>query len=162
MRYDISLDRLKELLHYDPETGLFKWLDDRNCGVKFEIAGSLSNQGYAVIHIEGYTYLSHRVAVFYMTGKWPELDIDHINGIRNDNRFVNLREVDRKTNIRNRKGPNKNGSTGLLGVSKCKSKFRSQIIVNGERIHLGVFPTPEKAHKVYLKAKVRYHPGACV
>lgn len=162
MKYDITLGRLKELISYDPETGLFKWLDDRNCGVKFQKAGSLSNQGYVTIHIDGHIYQSHRVAIFYMTGIWPKSCVDHINCIRNDNRYVNLREIDHKTNIRNRAGPNKNGSIGMLGVSKCGTRFRSQIIVNGERIHLGVFSTPEKAHEIYLKAKCKYHPGAYV
>lgn len=161
MKYDITHSRLKQLLDYDPETGVFTWLDDRNCGVKHKVAGSLSNQGYITMSIDGNHYSAHRVAIFYMTGIWPKI-VDHINCIRNDNRYINLREIDHKTNIRNRAGPNRNGSIGMLGVSKCRNRFRSQIVVNGERIHLGVFSTPEKAHEVYLKAKCKYHPNAYV
>jgi len=96
--------RLKELLHYDPKTGEFTWLVDRTNGRKAgDAAGSL-REGYRTIGVDGTQYYSHRLAVLYMTGAWPDagLHVDHINREKHDNRWENLRVVSRSKNMRNR------------------------------------------------------------
>ena len=88
-----------------------------------------------------------------MTGKWPEHQIDHINGIKDDNRFCNLREATNSQNNANKKKTIKNVS-GYKGVYKDGNRWRSQIEINGKKIHIGRYETPEEAHAAYVtKAK---------
>lgn len=94
--------KLKEILEYCPETGLFTWLikisKKNNVG---GIAGSKTTKGYTQIIIFGKNYKASRLAFFYMTGKWPMDEMDHINRIRNDDRWINLRDVTAKENVAN-------------------------------------------------------------
>jgi hypothetical protein len=96
-----------------------------------------------------------------MTGSWPTNDIDHLNGIPSDNRFCNLRDVPRRVNNENHRKAKRTNKTGLLGVDFRPSinKWAAQIQVNGAKIYLGVFDTPESAHDAYLSAKRQYHEG---
>ena len=94
--------------------------------------------------------------------KWPNFDIDHINGDRKDNRIVNLRDATAKINAQNiRKAP-VNSSTGYLGVTKKGSKYRAQISLNGSKKHLGYFDTAEEAHERYVEMKRILHPGCTI
>ena len=96
--------RLKELLHYDPETGAFTWRVDRTNGRRAgDLAGS-TREGHITIGVEGTQYYAHRLAVLYMTGKWPKagMHVDHINRQKADNRWCNLRVVSHSKNMRNR------------------------------------------------------------
>lgn len=114
------------------------------------------------ITLKGKDYLSHRLAWFYMTGAWPEQEIDHINGVRDDNRFANLREADRQINCQNVRKPYKNNRTGLLGVKPSLGKFVARIYVDGKERHLGTFKTPGLAHAAYVAAKRELHKGGTI
>lgn len=156
----LTAARLRELFAYDPETGIFAGLQNRS-GRKMigRVAGHLMSCGYWRMGIDGRKYLAHRMAWLYMTGEMPGFEVDHINGNRLDNRFANLRLADFFHNQQNRRGPQRNSTTGLLGVTKSGNQWGAQITSKGRRIHLGRFKTADEAYGVYLKAKRELHPG---
>ncbi len=144
---DITAERLQELLHYDPETGIFTWKVRTSRSVKVgDVAGCQGGHGYQQIRIQSRNYLAHRLAWLYEHGEWPEDQIDHINRIRTDNRIANLREVSHKQNLQNA-GKYSNNTSGYPGVSWNKriSKWRARIKHNYKYIHLGYFTTIEEA-----------------
>lgn len=166
MKKELSAERLRELLHYQPETGLFMWLTSRGGAVKAgALAGTLNTWGYAQIKIDGRLHLAHRLAWIYMTGKWPEKDIDHVNRVKSDNRWVNLREVTASQNMQNRL-MYRNNTSGFRGVSWSRqaNRWQARIKVSGKLIHLGYCNTPEAASVVYKAAAERMHthrPTCC-
>lgn len=160
----LTAERLRELLHYDPETGAFtrRIACGGRGGKKFKpgsVVGSRTSLGYLETQIDGTRALLHRLAVLYMTGRWPLDQVDHQNGMRSDNRWTNLREVDNRTNIENRRRPNKNNRSGWLGCHYARGRWTAQITVNRKRVILGSFVTPQEAHAAYLGAKRRLHVG---
>lgn len=154
---------LKELLHYEPSTGLFYWkrlpakTRNRKPG---DVAGYTDPQGYIKIKIAGRLYMAHRLAWLYVHAEWPTSSIDHINGARDDNRLLNLRVVAPAVNSQNRKGANSNSLTGLIGVSKHGRGYRASIWKGKKLERIGPFDTPEEAHAAYLDAKRLIHPEA--
>lgn len=158
----LTQKRLKELLHYDPETGLFTWLKRvANCVKIGEIAGGKTNRGYIRLRVDGKKYLANRLAFLYMTGKWPTNEVDHENTIRDDNSWKNLRDATRSQNCQNKKKARSDSKTSSLGVSfhKANKKFTARIQEpNGERIYLGSYLTLEEAAAAYLVAKRELHP----
>lgn len=164
----LTQERLKQLLHYDPKTGVFTWLPNRNRrNSRADRIGkpagyARKKDGYIGVHLEGHQYLAHRVAWLYVTGSWPEGEIDHIDISRSNNAFENLRMVSRSVNMQNRQKARKNNTTGLLGVSRRSNGFRAVIHTDGKRISLGTYPTPEQAHQVYVEAKRRAHVGCTI
>lgn len=160
----ITAERLRELLHYDPETGIFTRRipsGGRNWK-KFPAGsrvGSLTKLGYVEAGVDGESYLLHRLAILYTMSRWPLDQVDHINGKRADNRWSNLREVDNTTNIENRWRPNKNNRSGFLGVHFESGKWVAQITVMRECIFIGRFGTPEEAHAAYITKKREVHKG---
>ena len=150
---------LHSLFHYDPLTGLFTRLQAPNWGVVGTVAGCTSKTtGYVQIKYKYKKYLAHRLAFLYMTGKFPEFEIDHKNGVRSDNCWMNLRESTRPENAHNIGGAKVTSKTGVLGIYKSGGKFAARIGVNNARIYLGTFNTPELAHAAYLQAKNELHP----
>jgi len=150
----LTYEEVKEMFDCDPEKGILIW-KTRPVNSKYligTIAGWINkSSGYVMVKIKRKDYRSHRIIWFLMTGKWPENQIDHINGIRNDNRFCNLREA---TSSQNNANSSKRNSTGYRGVHKDGKKWRAQIRMNKKNIHLGLYDTPEEAHTVYVaKAK---------
>jgi hypothetical protein len=156
------------LLRYEPETGCFFWKfregarasdNTRRAG---KAAGWRDEKGYVRIEIYKRTYKAHRLAWAYMTGSWPDGEIDHINGIPNDNRWVNLRAATIGQNQRNRGKPRSNTS-GYKGVSFDKStqKWRATIGVDGRHHYLGLFATAEEAAIMYQTAAVQMHGEFC-
>jgi hypothetical protein len=139
----ISQTQLKQLINYDPETGLFTRADGR-------VAGYNDGQGYLQLEIAGRKYRAHRLAWFYMTGKWPKI-IDHINLIRSDNRWSNLREVSSRESNLNRRLFKTNRS-GIKGVSwnTRRNLWRATIKVDGKLYCLGFYET------IALAAAARY------
>lgn len=147
-----------DLITYDPETGLFTWrtrsghdavrFNSRYAGKQ---AGTINNKGYRMIKINRKTVLAHRLAWFLTNGKWPTKHIDHINGVKTDNRIDNLRECTHPENMQNRsgvKGYHFHNQTG---------KFQAHITVNHKFISLGLFRTEEDASAAYAEAKKKYH-----
>ncbi len=153
----ITLEELKELLSFNPDTGEFTWLVNRGRSKKGTTAGSTSSKGYRTIKLKGNDYKAHRLAWLYHYGHWPEVSIDHINCSRSDNRISNLREATEAENRQNLSSPYYN-STGYPGVSKNWDRWMAKITLNGVQKYLGTFDTPEEAHLAYLKAKEELHP----
>jgi len=142
-----TLDRLKELLHYDPLTGIFTWRVNK-IGVKAgRIAGCKKDNGYTAIRIDGTLFFAHRLAWLYMTGQAPDLFIDHIDGNRANNQIANLRIATHKQNSENLRRPSARNSSGYRGVyyQKQTKKWVAQIGHHGKLYNLGSFLTPEDA-----------------
>jgi hypothetical protein len=149
----ITQEEVKELLDYNPDTGVFTWKVRRGGSVSVgDIAGTLHHTSYLLIGIKGKIYSAHRLAWLYMTGNWPKQDIDHINGNRVDNRFDNLRDVSSRENSSNTY-KHRNGKLVGCSYHRCHKKWMAQIVINGENIGLGFFPTEQEAHQAYLTAK---------
>ena len=158
---NITPEILKSLLDYCHETGIFRWKVDRK-GVKAgDIAGCIRKDPgnpYRLIQVCQRTYGAHRLAWLYMTGKWPEDQIDHINQVKSDNRFCNLREVDTVGNARNRKRPADNTS-GCIGVNwhRRDGKWQAKITIHGKTLFLGKFTDIEDA--IYARKQAEIDHG---
>ena len=154
----ISHKELTDIIYYNPDTGIFTWKISPSASIKAgEIAGSIYD-GYVRIMIRGRNYRAHRLAYFYMTGEHPKEQVDHINGIRNDNRWSNIRECYQNENQQNRKKLT-NNTSGYIGVSWNTKiqKWHARIGHCKKIIHLGFFDTAEEAYEAYLNAKSKYH-----
>jgi len=134
----IKQKELRRILHYDAKRGVWKWRVSRGTAGKGSIAGSANSHGYRSIKINGKLYKSYRLAWFYICGYFPEHDVDHINRVRDDDRWCNLREVSRTCNLRNTGNPCINTS-GVKGVDWVKraGKWRARIKGNGKSKSLG-------------------------
>ena len=160
---ELTQEYLKDHFYYNKKTGVFVkkiYFDKRGRKRGGKEHGSLCENGYIILMINYKRYLSHRLAWFYVKGEWPENEIDHINGIRSDNRFCNLREASRSQNQQNRKKAQLNNkSTGIIGtyVERATGKFYSSITLNRKQKRLGTFNTVEQAHNAYIKAKRELH-----
>lgn len=156
----VPIEKLNEMLRYEPDTGLIYWKVSRKGGRARagSIAGHVGCRGYIKITVGGEFLLAHRVAFALLRGAWPENEIDHINGIKSDNRIGNLREATKKQNQAN-KGVLKSSYTGLKGVSfrKARNKFVARISNGEKRIFLGLFETAQEAHEAYCKAAKEMH-----
>lgn len=151
-------NRLHELLKYDSESGIFTWKVRTSKRVKKgQIAGTVKDDGYIRIRIDGTLYLAHRLAWLYHYGTFPENEIDHINRNKSDNRIGNLRDVDRVTNAIN-KDLQSNNESGVAGVrwSKGSNKWRAYIGVEGKTIQLGYFVEFHEAVNARKNAEVLY------
>jgi HNH endonuclease/AP2 domain len=141
-------------LHYDRKTGEFRWRKCFHNKIRAgDLAGTIQAQGHRFICIDRRCYREHRLAWFYMTGRWGPPNIDHLDGDPSNNRWSNLRRATRSQNNANRRRP-RNNTSGFKGVHLCQSsgKWRALIGKNGHIIHLGRFPTPQAAHEAYVAA----------
>lgn len=156
----LTAEALRELVHYDPDTGLFfakKSFGKLPAGRR--IGHVCKSNGYLILSVKHRLYRAHRLAWLYMTGNWPIDRIDHINGVKLENRFSNLREATDAGNNHNRHRAQSNNRFGLHGVYvHPKGKFLAHIRVNKKKIHLGSFDTPGQAEAAYLAAKLVHHP----
>ena len=107
--------------------------------------GASHSKGYRRIRIDGGLYYEHRLSVLYMTGEWPDDQVDHENGEGTENWWDNLRDATGAQNQANR-GPNRNNKVGLKGVSERDDRYEARIMANGTETRLGTFDTPEEAH----------------
>lgn len=148
-------ERLKELLHYDSEIGIFTWA--KSGAKKGNIAGNINRRGYRRIWIDDKQYKASRLAWLYMEGYWPEHEVDHRNRIKHDDRWENLRHVSRQCNIRNRyiQNNNKSGITGVCWKKRDK-KWMAHITISGKNIYLGYFNSRFDAAKARWNAEVKY------
>lgn len=146
----ITQQELKRLLWYHAESGVFRWRFARAAHIKpWDMAGSKDNHGYIKIMIRQRLFKAHRLAWLYAYGEMPSEQIDHINGVRTDNRIENLRLVSNKHNQEN-VGPRSNNSTGFRGVSfnQKSRRYEAYITNNRKKISLGMFESPEIAASV--------------
>lgn len=158
-----DLEMIRSLLTYDRETGVFVW-NRRNVigswNQKFagKVAGTVCDRGYIYICINKRKFSAHRLAWLYVTGEWPELEIDHKNTIKGDNWFDNLRLATFFQNQQN-KGLVPYNSSGLKGVSWRSDRdcWRAVINANGRFIHLGHFSEKKDARIAYTKAATELH-----
>lgn len=150
--------RLRELLDYNPETGLFKWRVSRGTASAGSIAGSKGEEGYICIGIDGSIYKAHRLAWLYSHGVLPDEQIDHENCIRDDNRLTNLRIATPKGNADNASKRSDNKS-GVKGVSwkASHSKWVAQASHMGKVKHLGIFEDLEDAKRVVMEFREKNH-----
>lgn len=156
---NLTQERLKALVHYDPDNGFFTWNMKRRRCRPGDMAGCRMKHGYICIRIDDILYTAHRLAWFYMTGQWPADQIDHINGVRHDNRFANLREATNLENTQNCVGTlRRSNKSGYTGVRKDRDKWVAEIKTNYKGKYLGRFDTAEEAYAAYLKAKHELHP----
>ena len=154
----ISRTEIKELFDYSSKTGVFINKINRSpTARKGCIAGSITDQGYIVINIKGNRHKAHRLAWLIMIGEWPEKQIDHKNGIRDDNRWNNLRLATNSQNHANGK-LYKNNTSGYKGViwSKEKKKWRADVRFYGETKFLGYYDNIKSAAEAYKKAAQKY------
>lgn len=158
-RNDLTAERLREVLNYTPDTGIFtRKIKTSTKTCIGEIAGCITSRGYWVIIIDKTPYLAHRLAWLHQYGVWPKEGIDHANGIKTDNRIVNLREATQAENVQNTKAK-KEGGQYALGTSyrKHTGRWDAVIGVNWKQKYLGNFATQEEAHQAYAAAKLKYH-----
>lgn len=158
----LTKERADEVFTYDRVAGKIYWKIQLNPrGPVGNIAGTVREDNYQIIKVDGTSYLTHRVIWLLETGSFPEdgLCVDHINGDPSDNRFENLRAVTYMENSHNRDIMNKRAGKSKLGVSKIGNKFEAEISVNYTSIRLGLFDTHEAASKAYWEAKEQYFPG---
>lgn len=174
---DITPDFLRQLLDYDPSTGVFHWRERPlsmfrttpkrtaehsraiwNKRYAGKVISSVTAYGYARIQIFQTYYFAHRIAWMLMKHQWPVNDIDHINGNRLDNRISNLRDATRAENLQNLKKSGI-GASGYKGAhwNSERRKWKSSIKLHGVTHHLGYFSSKEEAHNAYVKAKRRLH-----
>lgn len=167
---ELTQERLKEILHYNPDTGIFTWKSrplshfktKRAYGVwntRFsgKEAGTTMQIRYTCICVDYMHHLAHRMAHLYMTGGWPDEQIDHINQDRGDNRWCNLRAVTAQENRMNQKMPCTNTS-GHVGVrwDKGNEKWHAQIKHNGKAENLGRFDNIDFAIAARKEAEIKY------
>ena len=172
----ITAEYVRECLDYDPDTGVFRWRERpithfrdgkqsaaQNCAIwngKYSglVAGSMNDMGYRKLSIDNQGHRQHRLAWFYVTGAFPAAQIDHINGIRTDNRIANLREATNAENHQNVSAPRDNTS-GHLGVAwhSRARKWRAEIMLLGRYHYIGLFDTKEAASEAYRSAKKELH-----
>jgi hypothetical protein len=144
----ITQSELKELLFYNSGTGIFYWVNPTSNRVYVgKPALNMKDTGYIIIRIHRKNYRAHRLAWLYMTGKFPKECIDHINGIKNDNRWCNLREATKQENAFN--SGKCNNKWGFKGVYAYKNKYRAEAKISGKKHFLGTFNTPKEAGLAY-------------
>jgi hypothetical protein len=143
----LTQERLKQLLVYDPETGVFTHKVTRQ-GVRAGTrAGTIGIKKYVGLRIDGGRYTAHRLAFLWMIGSFPEFEVDHINRIRYDNRWSNLRAATRQQNCRN--SPLRPRDLPR-GVYKSGPKYQARISINNKCVHLGNFQTVKEAEEAYI------------
>jgi hypothetical protein len=155
----ITYDRLREVLSYNEDTGLFTWISKASSHVKVgSTAGRVTSGGYVIIRIDNLPYSAHRLAWLYMNKESPPFSIDHINRVRNDNRKVNLRLATKTQNAQNRSLAQANTS-GVKGVhwAADRRRWAAKIVLKGKVVHLGYARIFEDAVAMRKEGEAKYN-----
>ena len=157
----LTAEQLREVLHYNTETGVFTWRVPKPNVCASGAAGYVRKDGYVTITVQGRKYLGHRLAVLYVSGSWPLDVVDHINGNTSDNRIKNLRLCGQSENGQNRGKP-ANNTSGCKGVafSRAAGKWVAQLGVGGHMRYLGLYADINDAIAARKAAEAKYHPFA--
>ena len=176
----LSAATLRELIDYDPKAGVFTWkrrplsmfknlraCEAWNGRYAHKLAGGLSGLGHISIRVNDRAFWAHRLAFLHMTGQWPQDEVDHINGVKTDNRYANLRDVSGAVNRQNIRLPLRTRKSDLpLGVYHharlVKTPFSASLHVGDRNMFLGYHATAEAAHEAYVIAKRIYHAGCTI
>lgn len=138
---------IADYFEYNPETGVIIWIKSTSRKIKIgQIAGTVNNTGYLRISYQGKLYQAHRLAWYLHYGAWPTNNIDHINGVKTDNRINNLRDATQSTNTLNKKGHREN-TYKYYSFNKEKQKWVVQASINGKLTYFGRFKTKELARQ---------------
>lgn len=150
----ITQARLHELFNYDKATGIFVRKVSRGNSKAESPAICKTSKGYLRIFIDGDRYATHHLAWLYVNGEWPSEQLDHINGIKTDNRIENLRTCTTSENCHNQIGPRRNNTLGIKGVHQMPSgKFRASASLMGKKVDLGIHLTVDAAAEAYIAFK---------
>jgi hypothetical protein len=155
----LAAEYLREILSYDPDTGVFRWkVSETNRVSVGGVAGSQNGDGYTRIMIGKKKYRAHRLAWLHVYGEWPAKYVDHVDGDRSNNKITNLREATNAQNMRNC-GAYATNTSGFKGVTfhKHRRRWHARINIPSKQIHLGYFDTPEEAHAAYCAAAAKLH-----
>ena len=157
----LTQERVMQVLDYNKETGEFRWRVPAGRYGRIpvgSIAGSINKEGYRYIHVDGGFYRASRLAWLYVTGEWPEHQVDHQNVNPGDDRWENLREASQSNNKRNNK-QYKNNSTGYKCVTWDSDRlcYTVRVTANGKRLRLGRYPTAEEAYAAYVDKLPEIH-----
>lgn len=159
----LTADRLRHLYSYDADTGLFTRLILISNMGPGPVTGRTDRHGYRSLYIDGQYHLLHRLAWLYVYGEWPNGALDHMDCDKENNRIANLRIADATTNSQNKRGLQRNNTSGCTGVVLVKrakgTMYQAQIRANGKTSYLGCFETAAEAKSAYLDAKRRLHKG---
>ena len=161
----LTPERLRQVLHYDPETGIFTWRVSTSHRVKVGAAAGCLHKcdGRIYISIDGRKYMAHRLAWFYVHGAWPPAGIDHRDGVASHNWIDNLRPATQAENMQNLHAAHRDSGTGFLGVRKSSDgKYIARLLCRGARFEGKRRDTPEEAHADYLAIKAQHHPFATI
>jgi hypothetical protein len=156
---DLSFDYVNRLFNYNQFTGILTWKIKKANRIKVgHPVGFYDTGGYLRVWVNSKTYSLHRIAWIIMAGSWPDFQIDHINGVRDDNRWENLRSVTAHENSKNQAKP-KNNTSGFIGVSylKLNKKYAAYIRINGKKKHLGYFDNAIDAFNERKKASSEFN-----
>jgi len=157
MKKELTRESLREILHYDLNTGIFTW--EVNIGGRAltgSRTGTINGKGYAIIGINRKMYYAHRLAFLYVLGWLPE-QVDHQDHDKSNNRWINLQPANRAINAKNCPlyACNKSGTSGVVWFKRDK-KWLAQIKVDSKQIWLGLFETKQEAIQVRKSAEARY------
>lgn len=163
--FELTDTRLREVLHYSPESGVFTW---RVTNSRRKVAGSVAGckhkrDGRIYIGIDGRLYKAHRLAWLYVHSEWPPAGVDHRDGVPDHNWIDNLRPASQAENMQNMRGPTRQSTTGLLGAYRSRGKFVAMLRIPGSRRIVGKRrDTAEEAHADYLAMKAIHHPFSTI
>ena len=156
----LTAERLRDLIHYDPKSGIMTRRTGRPGVRAGSTAGSRSRSGYVCVSIDGRSYRRSRLAWLYMTGSWPTHEMDHRNGDKEDDRFSNLREATRVENCRNTRPWSRHGVKGVCYHARRRERnWEASVWADSRRKSLGYFGTKAEAAAAAEAANEKLHQG---